>query len=84
MYSSPLPERHNVVRSQVCHFIMELMSGEHYITNDSRFLLVNNQLEEKFFFIYVQFYSLHVSGSHAPIIRRINCINTTSGICHSV
>jgi len=36
------------------------------------------------FFMYVYFYSLHVSGSHVPIIRRINCINTTSGICHSV
>jgi len=35
------------------------------------------------FFMYVYFYSLHVSGSHVPIIRRINCINTTSGICHS-
>jgi hypothetical protein len=32
----------------------------------------------------VYFYSLRVSGSHVPIIRRINCINTTSGICHSV
>jgi len=34
--------------------------------------------------MYVYFYSLHVSGSHAPITRRINCINTISGICHSV
>ena len=34
--------------------------------------------------MYVYFYFLHVSGSHVPIIRRINCINTTSGICHSV
>jgi hypothetical protein len=33
--------------------------------------------------MYVYFYSLHVSGSHVPIIRRINCINI-SGICHSV
>jgi hypothetical protein len=35
-------------------------------------------------FMYVYFYSLHVSGSHVPIIRRINCINTTSCVCHSV
>jgi len=27
--------------------------------------------------MYVYFYSLHVSVSHVPIIRRINCINTT-------
>jgi len=47
-------------------------------------ILVNNQLDAHFFFMYVYFYSLHVSGSHVPIIRRINCINTTSGICHSV
>ena len=35
------------------------------------------------FSMYVYFYSLHVSGSHVLINRRINCINTTSGICHS-
>ena len=33
-------------------------------------LLVNNQLDAQFF-MYVYFYSLHVSGSHVPIIRRI-------------
>jgi len=33
-------------------------------------ILVNNQLNAQFF-MYVYFYSLHVSGSHVPIIRRI-------------
>jgi hypothetical protein len=33
---------------------------------------------------YVYFYSLHVSGSCVSIIRRNNCISTTSVICHSV
>ena len=47
-------------------------------------ILADNELEAQFFFIYVYFYSLHVSDSYVPIIRRINCINTTSGICHSV
>jgi len=47
-------------------------------------IFVNNQLDAQFFFIYVYFYSLHVLGSHVPIIRGINCISTTSGICHSV
>jgi len=47
-------------------------------------IFVNNQLDAQFFFMYVYFYSLHVSCSHVPIIRRINCINMTSGICHSV
>jgi hypothetical protein len=42
-------------------------------------IFVNNQLDAQFFFLYVYFYSLHVH-----IIRKINCINTTSGICHSV
>ena len=32
--------------------------------------LVNNQLDAQFF-MYVYFYSLRVSGSHVPIIRRI-------------
>jgi len=43
-------------------------------------IFVNNQLDAQFFFTYVYFYYLHVSGSHVPIIRRSNCINTTSGI----
>ena len=47
-------------------------------------IFVNNQLDAQFFFMYVYFYSLHVLGSHVPIIRRISYINTTSGICHSV
>jgi len=47
-------------------------------------VFVNKQPDAQLFFMYVYFYFLHVSGSHVPIIRRINCINTTSGICHSV
>jgi len=45
---------------------------------------VNNQLDAQLFFMYVYFYSLYVLGSYVPIIRRINCINMTSGICRSV
>jgi len=33
-------------------------------------ILVNNQLDAQFL-MYVCFYSLHVSGSHVPITRRI-------------
>jgi len=33
-------------------------------------ILVNNQLDAQFF-MYVYLYSLHVSGSHVPIIRII-------------
>jgi len=33
-------------------------------------ILVNNKLDAQFF-MCVYFYSLHVSGSHVPIIRRI-------------
>jgi len=47
-------------------------------------ILVNNQLDAQFSFMYVYFYSLHVSGSRVTIIRRINCISTTFGICHSL
>ena len=46
--------------------------------------LQTTNLMHSSFFMYVYFYSLHVSGSHVPIIRRINCINMTSGICHSI
>jgi hypothetical protein len=48
-----------------------------------RKILVNDQLDAQFFFLYVYFNSLHVSSSLVLIIRRINCINTTSGMCHS-
>jgi len=47
-------------------------------------IFANNQLDAQFFFMYVYFYSLHVSVSQVPIIRRINCNNATSDICHSV
>ena len=47
-------------------------------------IFVSNQPDAQFFSMYVYFYSLHVSGSYVSIIRRINFINTTSGICHSV
>jgi hypothetical protein len=53
-------------------------------TKDATPVFVNNQFEGQFFFMYIYFYSLHVSDSYVSIIRRINCINTTSGICHSV
>ena len=35
-------------------------------------------------FLCIYFSSLHVSINPVLIIRRINCINTTSGICNSV
>jgi len=62
------------------------IGGKAKIRNPENTMLifVHDQFDAQFFFMYVYFYSLHVSGSHVPIIRRINCINTTSGICHSV
>jgi hypothetical protein len=35
-------------------------------------------------FLCIYFKSLHVSNNFVLIVRRINCINTTSGICHCV
>ena len=34
-------------------------------------------------FLYIYFNSLHVSSNLVLIIRRIKCISTTFGICHS-
>jgi hypothetical protein len=61
------------------------MDREFYVmlTDHLGIIFVINQLEAQFFFMYVYFYSLHVSDSHVPIIGRINCINMTAGICHS-
>jgi hypothetical protein len=42
-------------------------------------ILVYNQLDPLFFFMYVYLYSLHVSGSHVSIMRinGINCLIQT-------
>jgi len=42
-------------------------------------ILVNNQIHAQFF-MHVYFYSLHVSGSHVPIIRRI-IVSTRHLVC---
>ena len=47
-------------------------------------ILFNDQLDAQFFFVYIYFNSLHVSSIQVLIIRRFNCINTMSGICHSM
>jgi len=80
--------RHNVglYRYLEGHAILYLFTSEFYALLTARLGInfVSNQLEAQFFFIYVYFYPLHISGSDVHIIRRINCSNTTSGICHSV
>ena len=39
-------------------------------------------MHSSFFFVYVYSKSLYVLSTYVLIIRRINCINMTSGICH--
>jgi len=34
--------------------------------------------------VYVYSNSLNVSSTHVLIVRGINCISTTSGVCHSM
>jgi len=69
-----------VKRRRLCHtFVVYVL-----LTVNLVIIIVNNQLDAQFFSIYVNFYSVHVSDSHVSIIRWISCINTTSGICHSV
>jgi len=43
-----------------------------------RFLLITNSTH--FFNVFIYFTSLHVSSNPVLIIRRINCINTSSGM----
>ena len=47
-------------------------------------ILVNNQLDAKFFFSYMFIPNLYMFRALMVIVRKINCINTTSGICHSM
>jgi len=66
-------------------FVRKINYGEFYILLTAQcisvqFLLITNLTQ----FLCVYFASLHVSSNPVLIIRRINCINTSSGICHSV
>jgi hypothetical protein len=57
-----------------------LSTGQHIVT-----FLVNNELDEYLFFlVYIYSSFLNVSNTSVFIIRRINCIDTTFGICHSM
>jgi hypothetical protein len=68
-----------VVTNDTPEHCVSPFDGDAYLKK-SQDIFVNNQLDAQLFFMYVYFYSLHVWGSHVPIIRRINCINTTSGM----
>jgi hypothetical protein len=53
------------------------------ISRHAEELLVNNQLYA-LSNVFNYFTSLHISCNSVLIIRKINCINTSSGIYHSV
>ena len=59
---------------------------EKKIQKFNQLILINNQLEANSLYIYIFIYfdSVHVSSNALLIIRRVSCINTTSGIYHSV
>jgi len=44
-------------------------------------IIVNKKLDAQISFMYVCFYSLHVSGNHVLINSTINCINAIPAIC---
>ena len=67
-----------------CVLIIFFFFFYNYGTSHNYFIPVNNQLDAQLFFMYVYFYSLHVSGSHVPIIRRIIVSMWTPGLYHSV
>jgi hypothetical protein len=70
----PPPNAHSIIK-------------EFYVFLNVHFgiILVNYQPDAQFFFfVYVYSKTLHVLSTYVLIIRRINCINTTSGICHTM
>ena len=67
----------NLMRQQNCGFYALL-------TARLSIILFNDQLDTQFFFVYVYFSSVHVSSIQVLIIRRFSCINTISGMCHSM
>jgi hypothetical protein len=52
--------------------------------NFTSVVLVNDQLDAQFFFLICLFQFSTCFEHLVLIIKRMNCINTTSGICHSV
>jgi len=44
------------------------------------FQILGNNQPEALFHVFINFMSLHISSVTALIIRRSNCINTSSGI----
>jgi hypothetical protein len=68
------------------HFYYQMLnvtlSSLFYMLLAARLSMTN--LTHSSFFLHVYFNPLHVSSNLVLIIRRINCINTTSGICHYV
>ena len=58
--------------------------GRKFADCTSMFYLMTNMTHNSFFFVYVYLNSVHVSSIQVLIIRRFNCINTISGICHSM
>jgi hypothetical protein len=66
------------------HQMLKLWNFYVLLTVHLGIILINNQLYAQFFFIYVYFNSVCVSSTHVVIIRRINCINKTFGIGHSM
>jgi hypothetical protein len=47
-------------------------------------ILVNDQLDAQFLFLYVSFNSVHVSSNLVLTLTRIVCISTATGMCQSV
>jgi hypothetical protein len=72
------------LRNKLLYSNDELLKFFVLLTVHLGIIVVNDQLDAQFFFLYVYFNPLHVSSNLVLTIRRINCINTISGICHSV
>ena len=80
--------QHPVHSATLCVYVIicYAMRTEFYVllTEHLGIILFNDQLDAQFFYVYVYVNSQHVSSNPVLIIRRINCINKTSGVCHSV
>ena len=71
-------------RNQINSLKTNLTFSYGLLTAHHDIILVNNQLDAQLFSVCIYFDILHVSSNHVLIIRRIDCIITTSVICHSM
>ena len=66
--------------SRVYYMHIKYTKYSHNLTTLNHGIILGNNQLDALFHVFIYFMSLHVSSVAALIIRRSNCINTSSGM----